>query len=101
MPTQTKERAQKDSWAKLDSINSALDTLDETYRKDRDVLKEELAEALIEANEVDIKVSEVASKFGKTRQALYRVIKDIYGIRHPDKARAGRLGHELRKRENV
>ena len=79
-----------------------LDRLDENYVQTRERAKRNLAFAIDEAKtESDLTVSLIATHFGKSRQAINKVLTDVFGVRHIEKSEAAKLGHTKESRENV
>lgn len=76
-----------------------LEEFDREKRQERKKYKRNLAESLLAAIEVDLSLSEIAKKIGKSRQSLNRIIVDVFGVRHEDKANAARLGHKYGKKK--
>lgn len=72
-----------------------LHRIDSNYLSVRQKAKERLAESIDKAkSESDHSVKTIADHFNKSRQAVNKVLTDVYGVRHEEKAKAARLGHK-------
>ncbi len=84
---ETLEGLQTSTISRIEWLQEKLTLLDEEQARERFKLKKEFADAVIKAQEYDIPVSDIASKLGKSRQAVYKTIKDVYGVRFPNMIR--------------
>lgn len=80
--------------AKDQFLKDMVDRFYEAYNQEKKEFVELVEEAKFES---DLSISEVATHLGKTRQALNKVIVDVLGVRHKEKAAAAREGHRNRK----
>ena len=81
----------------IEKLYGSLHALDEEYSAKRKKIKTKLAEKIEEARfEKDISVKNIADHLDVKRQTVNKILTDVFGIRHPDKARAAALGHANR-----
>lgn len=79
---------------KIKSAEAELKSYDQLYLQERQDRVKKFADLVEEARfQSDLSVKEIASHLGKSRQALNKTLISAYGVRHPDKAKAGRMGH--------
>lgn len=81
----------------LNEISDAyksIEEIDRNYYDIRSKAKHKLADKIEEARfESDLSVKNIADYFGKSRQAVNKVLTDCYGVRFEEKAQAAKLGH--------
>ena len=86
-----------------------LETINKKYEELRQSTKEfqaeqkkrriELAKLIEEARlECDLSLAEISRNRNITRQAIHKIIKEAFGVRHPDKAQAALIGHKNKER---
>ncbi len=77
--------------SKLDEIlelGGQIDDAEDFYREGRAKMRKDLAELIMVANEHDgIAITKIAEELGKTRQAVYKLLVEVYGVRHPNMIR--------------
>jgi hypothetical protein len=79
---------------KAKGVYNELSLLDENYNNERKAIKRRLTEVIEDGRfEADLSVKDFADEFGVKRQTVNKVLVDVLGVRHPDKAKAGSLGH--------
>lgn len=75
-------------------IYEELGRLDENYQNERRAIKKKLTEVIEDGRfDADLSVKDFADEFGVKRQTVNKILVDVLGVRHPDKAKAGSLGH--------
>lgn len=80
--------------SEIEDIYDSIQELDTDYQEQRAELKDQLAEKIEEGRfEADITVAQVADRLDVKRQTVNNFLIAKYGVRHPDKAKAGKLGH--------
>jgi hypothetical protein len=88
------EEKQKDYLSEISNLYEEIRKLDLEYNQSRVSLKKRLAEKIEEGRfESDLTVKNVADHLGIKRQTVNKVLIDVYGVRHPEKAKAAALGH--------
>jgi AraC-like DNA-binding protein len=89
--------------SRIEYAYSNLERIDSNYIKVREKAKTGLADAIEEAKtDSDLSIKDIAQHFGKSRQAVNKVLTDVYGVRHLEKAEAAKIGHlNKESRENI
>lgn len=71
-----------------------LKQFDTEYHQQRKEKRKDIAELIEEAkHRSDLSVEDIAKHLGKSRQALNKALIDVFGVRHPDKSSAAKIGH--------
>jgi hypothetical protein len=80
---------------------SSIEEIDRNYYKERSKAKLNLANKIEEARfKSDLSVKDIAVYFGKSRQAINKVLIDSFGVRHIEKAQAAKIGHINKNNNN-
>lgn len=86
----------------IDDCRDRLRANSERFHKEQKRLRNDLANVIEEAKlESDLSLAEISRHTGITRQAIHKIIKERFGVRHPDKAEAALIGHKNREEQVV
>jgi DNA-binding XRE family transcriptional regulator len=76
-----------------EDIWNDIKTLDKEYWEKRNKLKKNFALKVEEGKiEADLQITSIAERVGVSRQTIHKIITEVFGVRHFDKAKAGTLG---------
>ena len=79
------------------NIYNEMKELKKEYENQKDYLKTRLASAVKKAKfDEDLSVATIADNLGITRQYLNSILIDNYGVQHPEKAAAAKIGHKAK-----
>jgi predicted DNA-binding protein YlxM (UPF0122 family) len=86
--TNTQERThidlREDYLSKIVEADKELNDLEQEYKAKRKLKKSKFVNAVLEAQHNDVTMPEIVNKLGKSRQAIYKWIKEIRGVRYPE-----------------
>lgn len=82
---------------RIDSVYDELEAHTEKFLEEHKEIRLRLARLMEEARlESDLGATDIARHRGISRQAIHKLTKEAFGIRHADKAEAARKGHEYK-----